>query len=249
MESLENELNVQAEARQMQKLQMYQKLVLFTVLKYKWSIAAVFLITVIAGFCFRYVQFKRSHHKFEGSVTLFYTPRASEEVKPLSINHVLGVFSRQQIFHQVVEALHLTAEQRGVLKRSIEVKLLRDQNDMFVITGIGNSEEYVKQLVNTFVNLGIRNYEEYRTAELRNFLNAREQRMRELQEYQKSLIERLHGLHRKFGIIHPKEEMDNIKKIQGEQNATQAELNVKLADARHRFSVAEKDYKAIPPPM
>ena len=247
MESLENELNVQAEARQMQKLQMYQKLVLFTVLKYKWSIAAVFLITVIAGFCFRYVQFKRSHHKFEGSVTLFYTPRASEEVKPLSINHVLGVFSRQQIFHQVVEALHLTAEQRGVLKRSIEVKLLRDQNDMFVITGIGNSEEYVKQLVNTFVNLGIRNYEEYRTAELRNFLNAREQRMRELQEYQKSLIERLHGLHRKFGIIHPKEEMDNIKKIQGEQNATQAELNVKLADARHRFSVAEKDYKAIPP--
>ena len=159
MDSLDNELTVQEETKQMQKMQMYQKLVLFTVMKFKWSIIAVFILTVIAGVCCRYVQFKRSHHKFEGSVTLFYTPRASEEVKPLSINHVLGVFSRQQIFHQLVEEMHLTDKQKSVLKQCIEVKLLRDQHDMFVISGIGDSEEYVKQLVNTFVNLGIRNYE------------------------------------------------------------------------------------------
>lgn len=246
MDSLDNELTVQEETKQMQKMQMYQKLVLFTVMKFKWSIIAVFILTVIAGVCCRYVQFKRSHHKFEGSVTLFYTPRASEEVKPLSINHVLGVFSRQQIFHQLVEEMLLTDKQKSVLKQCIEVKLLRDQHDMFVISGIGDSEEYVKQLVNTFVNLGIRNYEEYRTAELRNFLESRERRLGELQLYQKSLIERLHGLHKKYGIIHPKEEMENVKKIQGEQNAAKAELNVKLADARHRFAVAEKNYKAIP---
>ncbi|MBQ8756241.1 MAG: hypothetical protein IJZ19_14500 [Lentisphaeria bacterium] len=246
MDNLDNEFNVQAETKQMQKLQMYQKLVIFTILKFKWSIIAVFLATVFFGICCRYVQFKRSHHKYEGGVTLFYTPRASEEVKPLSINHVLGVFSRQQIFHQLIEEMHLTENQRSVLKRCIEVKLLKDQNDMFVITGIGDSEEYVKQLVNTFVNLGIRNYEEYRTAELRNFLESRERRLMDLQVYQKSLIERLHELHRKYGIIHPKEEMENVKKIQGEQNAAMAELNVKLADARHRFAVAEKDYKSIP---
>ena len=246
MDSLDNELTVQEETKQMQKMQMYQKLVLFIVMKFKWSIIAVFILTVIAGVCCRYVQFKRSHHKFEGSVTLFYTPRASEEVKPLSINHVLGVFSRQQIFHQLVEEMLLTDKQKSVLKQCIEVKLLRDQHDMFVISGIGDSEEYVKQLVNTFVNLGIRNYEEYRTAELRNFLESRERRLGELQLYQKSLIERLHGLHKKYGIIHPKEEMENVKKIQGEQNAAKAELNVKLADARHRFAVAEKNYKAIP---
>ena len=152
----------------------------------------------------------------------------------------------QQIFHQLIEAMHLNPKQRAVLKQSIEVKLLRDQNDMFVITGVGESDEYVKQLVNTFVSLGIRNYEEYRTSELRNFLDSRGRRLREVQEYQKQLIERLHGLHKKYGIIHPAEEMDNVKKIQGEQNATQAELNVKLADARHRFSIAEKNYKAIP---
>ena len=247
MDNLDNELTTQAETRQMQKLQMYQKLVLFTVLKFKWSIIAVFLATLVAGVCFRYVQFKRSHPKFEGNVTLFYTPRASEEVKPLSINHVLGVFSRQQIFHQLVDEMHLTETQKSILKQSIEVKLLKDQNDMFEIIGIGESEEYVKQLVNTFVNLGIRNYEEYRTSELRNFLNSRTQRLREIQEYQKTQIERLHGLHRKYGIIHPKEEMDNIKKIQGEQNAALAELNVKLADARHRFAVAKKDYETLPP--
>ena len=246
MDSLDNELTVQEETKQMQKMQMYQKLVLFTVMKFKWSIIAVFILTVIAGVCCRYVQFKRSHHKFEGSVTLFYTPRASEEVKPLSINHMLGVFSRQQIFHQLVEEMLLTDKQKSVLKQCIEVKLLRDQHDMFVISGIGDSEEYVKQLVNTFVNLGIRNYEEYRTAELRNFLLSRERRFGELQLYQKSLIEQLHGLHKKYGIIHPKEEMENVKKIQGEQNAAKAELNVKLADARHRFAVAEKNYKAIP---
>ena len=246
MDNLDNELTAQAETKQMQKLQMYQKLVLFTLMKFKWSIIAVFLLTVIAGICCRYVQFKRSHHKYEGSVTLFYTPRASEEVKPLSINHVLGVFARQQIFHQLVEEMHLTEKQKSVLKQCIEVKLLKDQHDMFVITGIGDSDEYVKQLVNTFVHLGIRNYEEYRTAELRKFLDSRERRLVELQTFQKSLIERLHALHRKYGIIHPKEEMDNVKKIQGEQNAAKAELNVKLADARHRFAVAEKDYKAIP---
>ena len=137
MDNLDNELTAQAETKQMQKLQMYQKLVLFTLMKFKWSIITVFLLTVIAGICCRYVQFKRSHHKYEGSVTLFYTPRASEEVKPLSINHVLGVFARQQIFHQLVEEMHLTEKQKSVLKQCIEVKLLKDQHDMFVITGIG----------------------------------------------------------------------------------------------------------------
>lgn len=246
MDSLDNELNVQAETRQMQKLQMYQKLVLFTVLKFKWSILAVFLLTFFAGVVFRYMQFKKAHHKFEGSVTLFYTPRASEEVKPLGINQVLGVFSRQQIFHQLIEELHLTEKQRGVLKQSIEVKLLRDHNDMFVITGIGDSDEYVKSLVNTFVAIGIRNYEEYRINELRSFLKTREQRLMELQKFQTSQIEKLHSLHRKYGIEHPKEEMETVKRMQGEQAAAFAELNVKLADARHRFSLAEKKYKAIP---
>ena len=247
MNSLDNELSSQAETRQMQKLKMYQKLVVFTVLKFKWSIIAVFLLTIIAGAAFRYYQFTHSFHKYEGSVTLFYTPRASEEVKPLSINHVLGVFSRQQIFHQLVEEMHLTEKQKSVLKQCIEVKLLKDQNDMFIITGVGDSEEYVKQLVNTFVTLGIRNYEEYRTAELQNFLDTRNQRLQELQDSQKALIESLHALHRKYGIIHPKEEMENVKKIQGEQNAALTELNVKLADARHRFSIAEKRYKELPP--
>ena len=246
MDSLDNELNVQAETRQMQTLQLYQKLVLFTVLKFKWSIITVFLLALLAGAVFRYIQFKSAHHKFEGSITLFYTPRASEEVKPLGINQVLGVFSRQQIFHQLVEELHLTEKQREVLKQSIEVKLLRDHNDMFVITGIGDSDEYVKSLVNTFVAIGIRNYEEYRINELRSFLKTREGRMMELQKYQTTQIEKLHSLHRKYGIIHPKEEMETVKKMQGEQAAALAELNVKLSDARHRFSIAEKKYKAIP---
>ena len=249
MDSLENDLSLQAETRQMQKLQMYQKLVFYTLLKYKWIIIAVFFLMIFTGVVFRFFHFRSSLKKFQGSVTLFYTPRASEEVKPLSMNHVLGVFSRQQIFHQLVKEMHLNEKQKASLKECIEVKLLRDHNDMFVISGIGDSDEYVKQLVNTFVALGIRNYEEYRTAELRSFLDTRERRMREVQEFQKSLIERLHGLHRKYGIIHPNEEMETVKKIQGEQNATLAELNVKLADARHVFAVAEKNYKAIPAPV
>ena len=129
MDTLDNELNVQAETRQMQTLQLYQKLVIFTLFKYKWSILAVLMLTIIAGIAVRYVQFKNSSHKYEGSVTLFYTPRASEEVKPLSINHVLGVFGRQQIFHQLIKELHLTEKQQSLLKQSIEVKLLKDQND------------------------------------------------------------------------------------------------------------------------
>ncbi len=249
MDTLDNELNVQAETRQMQKLQMYQKLVLFTLYKFKWSILAVFALIIVTGVVLRAIQFKYSSRKFEGAVTLFYTPRASEEVKPLSINHVLGVFARQQIFHQLVEELHLTKKQQSVLKQSIEVKLLRDHNDMFVITGVGESDEYVKQLVNTFVAIGIRNYEEYRTAELRNFLETRERRLREVQEYLKAQIEQLHALHRKYGIVHPNEEMETVKKMQGEQSATLAELNVKLGDARHRFSVAQRNYKAIPAPV
>lgn len=248
MDTLDNNamMNGQEDTRQMKLLQMYQKLVLFTLFKFKWSILAVFLATMVAGFIFRYIQFQRSHHKYEGAVTLFYTPRASEEVKPLSINHVLGVFSRQQIFYQLIEEMHLNKKQRDVLKQSIEVKLLRDHNDMFVITGIGESDEYVKRLVNTFVAIGIRNYEEYRTGELRMFLETRERRLREVQEYQKAQIGKLHGLHKKYGIIHPVEEMENVKKIQGEQNAALAELNVKLTDARHRFAVAAKNYKNIP---
>ncbi|MBO5822156.1 MAG: hypothetical protein J6R86_04000, partial [Lentisphaeria bacterium] len=102
MDTMNSDYNVQEETRQMKKLQMYQKLVIFILLKFKWSILLVFALTVIFGCALRYVQFKRSYKKFEGGVTLFYTPRASEEVKPLSLNHVLGVFSRQQIFQQLV---------------------------------------------------------------------------------------------------------------------------------------------------
>ena len=246
MDTLDNDFNVQEETRQMKKLQMYQKLVLFTLFKYKLSIMIVFMLTVIIGIVCRYVQFKYSHHKHEGSVTLFYTPRASEEVKPLSLNHVLGVFARQQIFKQLIDELHLNEKQRTILKQSIEVKLLRDHNDMFVITGIGDSDEYVKLLVNTFVSLGIRNYEEYRTAELRNFLESRERRLLELQNFQNTQIEKIHALHRKYGIIHPIEEMETVKRIQGEQSATLAELNVKLANAGQRFAIAKKNYDELP---
>ena len=246
---MENNLTVQEETKQMKKLQMYQKLVFYTLYKFKWSIIAVFLLTVISGILFRYFQFKNAHHKYEGAVTLFYTPRASEEVKPLSINHVLGLFSRQQIFHQLVEELHLDEKQQKYLTQSIEVKLQKDNNEMFVISGYGDSDAQVKQLVNTFVMLGIRNYEEYRTAELRNFLETRERRLLELQHVQNTQIEKLHELHRKYGIIHPKEEMETIKKMEGEQQASLAELNVKLADARQRFAYAEKRYKTIPQPV
>lgn len=240
---------VQEETRQMQKLQMYQKLVIFTLLKFKWSILLVFLTALILGVFFRYVKFSRSPYKYEGGCTLFYTPRACEEVKTLSINHVLGIFSRQQVFLQLIEEMHLTKEQQTVLKKGIEAKLLRDQHDMFVITGKGESDEYVRNLVNNFAAIGIRNYEEYRSGELRNYLNARERRLRELQDYQKNKIAELHGLHKKYGIIHPKEEMENLKKIQGEQNAALSELNIKLSDARHKFAIAEKKYKSIPKPV
>ena len=246
MDSLGNDYSSKEETRQLQKMQMYQKLVIFTLLKFKWSIITVFAVTIVLGVITRYVQFYNSPSKHEGSITLFYTPRSSEEVKTLSINHVLGIFSRQQVFQQLTEEMQLSKKQRAVLKQCIEVKLLKDQNDMFVIVGQGESDEYVKQLVNTFVAIGIRSYEEYRASELRNYLNAREQRLYELQEFQKSTIEDLHGLHRKYGIVHPKEEMNTVKKIQGEQSAATAELNVKLAEARQRFSVAEKKYKSVP---
>ena len=49
MDSLDNELNVQAETRQMQKLQMYQKLVFYTLLKFRRSIIIIFILTLIAG--------------------------------------------------------------------------------------------------------------------------------------------------------------------------------------------------------
>ncbi|MBO5723636.1 MAG: hypothetical protein J6S58_02285, partial [Lentisphaeria bacterium] len=138
----------------MKKLQMYQKLVFFVLLKFKWSIIFVFAATLVVGIVCRYFQFRKSSKKFEGSSTLFYTPRASEEVKTLSINHVLGIFSRQSVFHQLIQELHLTEKQRAVLKKSIEIKLLRDRNDMFMIIGQGESDEYVKKLVNTFVAIG-----------------------------------------------------------------------------------------------
>ena len=243
------EYSTQEETQQMQKLQMYQKLVIFTLLKYKWSILLIFAAMLVFGAIARQVQFSRSPYKYEAGVTLFYTPRASEEVKTLSINHVLGIFSRQQVYHQLIEELHLTNKQRAVLKAAVEVELLRDRNDMFIIKGKGESDEYVRKLVNSFAAIGIRNYEEYRSAELRNYLTARENRMAELQLFEKNKIEALHGLHRKFGIIHPKEEMENVKKIQGEQNAALSELSIKLADARHRFAIASKKYKAIPLPV
>ena len=150
--------SVQEETRQMQKLQMYQKLVIYTLLKFKWSILLIFAVVLILGALVRYVQFSRSPFKHEASITLFYTPRASEEVKTLSINHVLGIFSRQQVYRQLIEELQLDEKQRSVLKQSIEVELLRDQNDMFVIKGKGYSEEYVASLINTFAAIGIRIY-------------------------------------------------------------------------------------------
>ncbi len=246
MDDLDSKLNVEEETKQMKTLQLYQKLVLWTLLKFKWSIIIIFVATVVAAVIARYVQFSKSSRKYEGTITLFYTPRASEEVKTLSLNHILGIFSRQSVFHQLIDEMHLTDEQKAVLKQSVEVKLLRDQNDMFVITGTGESDEYVKQLVNTFAQIGIRHYSEYRTAELRNYLQARENRLRELQSYQKTQIEALHGLHKQYGISHPKEEMETVKKVMNEQEATLAELNVKLADARQTFLLAEKKYKAIP---
>lgn len=42
MDTLDKELNTQEESKQIKKLQMYQKLVFFTLYKFKWSIITVF---------------------------------------------------------------------------------------------------------------------------------------------------------------------------------------------------------------
>jgi hypothetical protein len=241
--------SVQEENRQMQKMQLYQKLVIYTLLKYKWSILLIFSAALALGLAARYVQFKRSPYKYEAAVTLFYTPRPSEEVKPLSLNLVLGIFSRQKVYQQLIDEMQLNDEERAILKQALTVELLRDRNDMFMIKGKGKSEEYVRNLINTFAAVGIRNYEEYRNSELRNYLNARETRLRELHLVEKTQIEALHALHRKFEIVHPKEEMGMVKKVQGEQDAALSELNIKLTDARFRFAVAEKKYKAVSLPV
>ena len=91
MEQLPEYMNGMGDDRQMKILQMYQKQVCFILLKFKYSILAVFLVTLVAGMAVRYLSFKLSPYKYEGTVTLFYTPRASEEVKPLSINQVLAM--------------------------------------------------------------------------------------------------------------------------------------------------------------
>ena len=148
--------SVQEETRQLQKMQFYQKLVLFTLFRYKWSIMLVFAVVLLLGALARYVQFNRSPYRFESSITLFYTPRASEEVKPLSINHILGIFSRQSVYRQVIEDMQLNDKQKAVLRGAIEVELVRDRFDMFTITGKGESEKYVQQLLNTFAAAGCR---------------------------------------------------------------------------------------------
>ena len=60
MDSLENDLSLQAETRQMQKLQMYQKLVFYTLLKYKWIIIAAFFLMIFTGVVFRFFHFRSS---------------------------------------------------------------------------------------------------------------------------------------------------------------------------------------------
>ena len=74
MDTLDNDFNVQEETKQMKTMQAYQKLVFLTLLKYKWHIIIVFLLTVILGASCRYIQHKRSHKRYSGAVTLFYTP-------------------------------------------------------------------------------------------------------------------------------------------------------------------------------
>ena len=49
MDQLDTNLSVQEETKQMKKLQLYQKLVLFTLLKYRFSILMIFIAIVGLG--------------------------------------------------------------------------------------------------------------------------------------------------------------------------------------------------------
>ena len=88
---LPDAINSREESRQMKMLQMYQRLAWLILLKFKWSILGIFVIILLAGTIFRCIQFQRSPYKYEGTITLFYTPRANEDMKPLSINHVIKI--------------------------------------------------------------------------------------------------------------------------------------------------------------
>ena len=243
---LPDAINSREESRQMKMLQMYQRLAWLILLKFKWSILVIFVIILLAGTIFRCIQFQRSPYKYEGTITLFYTPRANEDMKPLSINHVLTILSRQQIFQQLIEELHPDAKQRAALKQAIEVKMVKDQHDMFTITGRGDSDEYVKRLLSTYVAIAERNYEEYRTAELRNYLNNRNARLAELHALQEKQIERLHTIYETFGISHPQEELETLKKVQTELDASIEETKVKLTRATRAFEEVNKKILAIP---
>lgn len=232
--------------RQMKILQMYQKLICFILLRFKYSILSVFLVTLVAGVAVRYISFKMSPYKYEGTVTLFYTPRANEEVKPLSINQLLAICSRQQIFQQTAKDLQLTAKQLSALQNAVVVAPIRDRHDMFTITVRGDNNEYVKQLVNTYSAIAASNYEEYRLAELRNYLSSRTNRLAEFRAIQKQYIKNLQSLFQKFGISHPKEELETVKKVQTALLASIEEMKLKLSTARKRFEVVKKKIEAIP---
>lgn len=246
MEQLPEYMNGTGDDRQMKILQMYQKLVCFILLKFKYSILAVFLVTLVAGMAVRYLSFKLSPYKYEGTVTLFYTPRASEEVKPLSINQVLAICSRQQIFQQTARDLQLSAKQLSALQNAIEVAPIRDRYDMFTITARGDSDEYVKKLVNTYAAIAESNYEEYRLAELRNYLDNRTARLTELRAALDKYVKKLQSMFQNFEISHPREELETVKKVQTELQASIEEMKLKLATARKRFEFAKKKNEAIP---
>ena len=246
MEQLPENMNSMGDDRQMKILQMYQKLVCFILLKFRYSILAIFLVTLIAGVAIRYVSFKVSPYKYEGTVTLFYTPRASEEVKPLSINQVLAICSRQQVFQQIAKDLQLSDKQLSALQNAIEVAPIRDRYDMFTITARGDSDEYVKLLVNTYAAIAESNYEEYRLAELRNYLSNRTNRLAELRAAQEKYIKNLQSMFLSFEISHPREELETVKKVQTALLASVEEMKLKLSAARKRFELAGKKLEAIP---
>lgn len=242
---MSDDLELDNEAADMEKLRTFRRIVLVILRKYiPWALLlGVFCFAGILGFVGYRV--KTSKDRYEAATSLIYSPKQNTKIRTMDGQEVLRVLSRRSVLRKLSDALQLSADELGRLGMDVTVEQNQRQKNLFLlVTRAPTHDEAVKK-VNTFADLCMKEYVAYRMADLETWMDTILIRKKELQDQITKLEEKETQLSHKYGVTSPESEADRMSRVIGDRRSALVEARLHLTSAELKKRKLEKELSNI----
>ena len=228
---------VEAELRQMQKLNELRVQGVSALLRWWWVAITAAAVTAVALVCLVRWRAQRDPYRCETQTNLAFYPKRSDDIQGMDSAQVLRVIARRSLFDQVAKTLGLASGgSDGVFEVSQDG---RDKN-FYEVTARAPTEAEAIRRANAFADAAISEYRAFRTEDLRGRLESVDRRKAEIAEEERKLEAEEAALNRELGVVRPAAELDRLLAQVSERRRQLIDVAVKTGEAESQVKILRK---------